>query len=709
MKKDYIAKSVNKNKEKRPLIWLQVLIVAITITAVLVMIFFGSQTYRETRKMATEQFNQQQLILACSAANSIEAYFKELSSALSSLAKLPSIQQMTPECLQCIQHTYWGLPSRISIRLLDRNGKLQLIYPFEGWREELIGRDYSKEIFFQESKETKHISVSGLIINEQGELRIRIAVPVFLTSKLKYINIGNKTGIIVTPINPNKPETGRFQGVLVGSFDPQAIAQDIIFPIVSGKTGYAWILNEDGIFLAHHEDGFMGQNSFEVRTEKNPEISYEEIEHIQRQMITGKQGVDHYISGWHRGQKGKIEKLIAYTPVRVNGNLWSVAVCAPVSEVEEIIHITKRSEHYTLVFVILALIIGGAFFFLVSHRWSHFLELEVAIKTSELRETRDYLNNLIRYANAPIIVWDPDKRITIFNKAFENLSGWTEQEMMGQSLDVLFPRKSRSDILQKIERTSKGEHWETVEIPILRKNGEIRVALWNSANIYEEDGKTLLSTIAQGQDITEREQAQGALKQSFEKLQKTLEGTVNALSLVVEIRDPYTAGHQRRVTRLACAIAKEMNLSKTKIEAIRVAGTLHDIGKIHIPAEILSNPSKLSEVEMNIVKTHSQVGYDILKTIESPWPVAKIVLQHHERMDGSGYPNGLVGQDILLEARILGMADVVEAMASHRPYRSARGLDKTLEEISKNKGILYDSKVVDICLKLFKEKKYKLE
>ncbi|GAH96186.1 unnamed protein product, partial [marine sediment metagenome] len=267
---------------------------------------------------------------------------------------------------------------------------------------------------------------------------------------------------------------------------------------------------------------------------------------------------------------------------------------------------------------------------------SHFLELEVAIKTSELRETRDYLNNLIRYANAPIIVWDPDKRITIFNKAFENLSGWTEQEMMGQSLDVLFPRKSRSDILQKIERTSKGEHWETVEIPILRKNGEIRVALWNSANIYEEDGKTLLSTIAQGQDITEREQAQGALKQSFEKLQKTLEGTVNALSLVVEIRDPYTAGHQRRVTRLACAIAKEMNLSKTKIEAIRVAGTLHDIGKIHIPAEILSNPSKSSEVEMNIVKTHSQVGYDILKTIESPWPVAKIVLQHHERMDGSG-------------------------------------------------------------------------
>ena len=144
--------------------------------------------------------------------------------------------------------------------------------------------------------------------------------------------------------------------------------------------------------------------------------------------------------------------------------------------------------------------------------------------------------------------------------------------------------------------------------------------MWNSANIYEEDGKTLLSTIAQGQDITERERAQGALKQSFEKLQKTLEGTVNALSSVVEIRDPYTAGHQRRVTRLACAIAKEMNLSKAKIEAIRVAGTLHDIGKIHIPAEILSNPSKLSEVEMNIVKTHSQVGYDILKTIESPWP-----------------------------------------------------------------------------------------
>ncbi|MBC8264543.1 MAG: HD-GYP domain-containing protein, partial [Anaerolineales bacterium] len=209
--------------------------------------------------------------------------------------------------------------------------------------------------------------------------------------------------------------------------------------------------------------------------------------------------------------------------------------------------------------------------------------------------------------------------------------------------------------------------------------------------------------------ITERKRAEEELRQSYVQLQRTLEGTVNTLVSAIETRDPYTAGHQRRVTQLACAIAKEMGLPKEQIEGIRMAGLIHDLGKINVPAEILSKPGGLNDLEYGLIKMHPQVGYDVLKEIEFPWPMAQIVLQHHERMDGSGYPAGLSGEEILLEARILGVADVVEAMASHRPYRPARGMDKALEEISQNRGVLYDPEVVDACLKLFTEKGFKFE
>jgi putative nucleotidyltransferase with HDIG domain len=198
-------------------------------------------------------------------------------------------------------------------------------------------------------------------------------------------------------------------------------------------------------------------------------------------------------------------------------------------------------------------------------------------------------------------------------------------------------------------------------------------------------------------------------KQTFGKLQKSLEGTINALASAMGKRDPYTAGHQRRVAKLARAIAEEMGLSKDETRGIRVAGRIHDIGKISVPAEILVKPGRLTDIEFSIVKTHSQVGYDILKDIEFPWPVAEIVLQHHERMDGSGYPQGLSGEKIILGARIMAVADVVEAMSSHRPYRPAFPVEKVLKEISQNRGILYDTKVVDACLKLFKEKRFRFD
>ena len=205
-------------------------------------------------------------------------------------------------------------------------------------------------------------------------------------------------------------------------------------------------------------------------------------------------------------------------------------------------------------------------------------------------------------------------------------------------------------------------------------------------------------------NIRERNRAEEELRDSLKKLRTAMESIVGALVLAIEKKDPYTSGHQKRVATFAGAIAKEMGLPQDQIDGVRMAAMIHDIGKNAIPGQILSKPAKLGKLEMEMIKEHPQLGYDILKGIEFPWPVAQMVLQHHERIDGSGYPQGLLGDAIYLGAKILGVADVVEAMASHRPYRASLGLDKAMEEISKNSGILYDPDVVDAGLKLIREK-----
>ena len=206
-----------------------------------------------------------------------------------------------------------------------------------------------------------------------------------------------------------------------------------------------------------------------------------------------------------------------------------------------------------------------------------------------------------------------------------------------------------------------------------------------------------------------RQDLEQMVEERTAKLKRALEGIIQAMTRTVEARDPYTAGHQRRVANLAAAIATEMNLTKDRIEGIRMAGMIHDLGKISVPAEILSKPGRLTEIEFALIKTHSMAGYNIIADIEFPWPIAQMVLQHHEKMNGTGYPQGLSGEDILLEARILCVADVVEAMVSHRPYRPALGTDVALDEISSNRGVLYDPRVADACLKMFKEGGFKFE
>jgi putative nucleotidyltransferase with HDIG domain len=235
-------------------------------------------------------------------------------------------------------------------------------------------------------------------------------------------------------------------------------------------------------------------------------------------------------------------------------------------------------------------------------------------------------------------------------------------------------------------------------------------AVQDGAQDYLVKGQINASLLTRSmRHAVERKRTEKKIQVSYYKLERVFEETVEALSSVLGQRDPFTRNHQSNVTKLACAIAERMELSQDRIKGLRLAGLLHDIGKISIPAEILIKPSRLTDAEYRIVKIHARTAYDILKKIEFPWAIADIVLQHHERLDGSGYPQGLKNGEILLEAKIIAIADVVEAMSSHRPYRPAPGIEKALAEIKKNRGKLYEPEAVDVCLKLFKEKRFEFE
>lgn len=247
----------------------------------------------------------------------------------------------------------------------------------------------------------------------------------------------------------------------------------------------------------------------------------------------------------------------------------------------------------------------------------------------------------------------------------------------------------------------------SVEVRIRSVSGEIRWVLLASSPRRLSDNHLVWDGIEI--DITSRKLAEEDSKQTLERLHKSLGGTIQAMAMMVETRDPYTAGHQKKVSNLARVIAQEMGLSKDMIDKIRMAGVIHDIGKLSVPAEILSKPTKLTDIEFSLIKVHPKSGYDILKDIDLPYPIAEIVYQHHERLDGSGYPQGLKDGQILIGSCILAVADTVEAMASHRPYRPGKGIDAAFEEIEKNKGIFYDAKVVDTCIRVFREKAFTFE
>ena len=297
-----------------------------------------------------------------------------------------------------------------------------------------------------------------------------------------------------------------------------------------------------------------------------------------------------------------------------------------------------------------------------------------------------------------IIMTDLTGNIMKWNPAAERLFGYYRDEVFCKTLDMLTTK-----ILNG--RLHDGR-WSG-DMNFTRKDGTDVICETSIIPLCDERG-TITAVCGVSHDITKHKEAEKELQRSYDKLRETLIVTVNSLASTVEMRDPYTAGHQRRVTLLACAIAEEMGLTEGQFDGLRLAGLVHDIGKFKVPVEILNKPGQLTQTELNLIKTHPEAGYNLLKEIDFPWPVARVVLQHHERLDGSGYPQGLKDGAIALEARILAVADVVEAMASHRPYRPALGIEAALHEITMNKGILYDAAVTDICTGLFTAKGFAL-
>jgi len=312
--------------------------------------------------------------------------------------------------------------------------------------------------------------------------------------------------------------------------------------------------------------------------------------------------------------------------------------------------------------------------------------------------------------NIPYIAWlkDKESRLIAVNEPFGKSCGFEPDDLVGKTDLDIWPRdlaeRYRADDKEVMESGKRKQ----VEEPLKDAEGRILWIETIKTPIYDEHGD-ISGTAGIARDVTKRKLAEEKLQKTLKSLRKAFGTTIQVMVSAVETRDPYTSGHQIRTANLARAIATEMGLSEDRIEAIRMAGPIHDIGKLSLPAEILSKPGKLSQIEFSLIKEHARKGYEMLKEVESPWPLAEIVYQHHERMDGSGYPRKLKGDEILIEARILAVADVVEAMASHRPYRPGLGIDTALNEIEKNRGIFYDSTVADACLRLFREKGFQIE
>ena len=390
----------------------------------------------------------------------------------------------------------------------------------------------------------------------------------------------------------------------------------------------------------------------EIREAHSRTIEHNEMYEVEYRVVWSDMSI-HYIS-----TRGKLVHDDAGHPARINGITWDI---------------TERSQ-----------------------------------AEEKLRKSEEEFRSLAE--SMPQIVWvtRKDGWNIYFNQQWVDYTGLTLEQSYGHSWNIPFHPDDQQRAMSAWENATKNNGIYSLECRLRRADGVYHWWLVRGVPLLDETGE-IIKWFGTCTDIDGIKNAEKQLQDTLDNLKRAVNTTIQVMVSAVEVRDPYTSGHQIRSADLASAIAMEMGLPQDKIDGIRMAGSIHDIGKLSIPAEILSKPTELSEIEFSLIKEHARKGYEMLKDVESPWPLAEIVYQHHERMDGSGYPRNLKGKEICIEARILSVADVVDAMASHRPYRAGLGIDAALNEIEKNRGIYYDSTVANACLRLFREKGFKLE
>jgi len=333
---------------------------------------------------------------------------------------------------------------------------------------------------------------------------------------------------------------------------------------------------------------------------------------------------------------------------------------------------------------------------------------ELQVERQHHQESLELLDAVFNSAISAIIAIDSEGKVIVWNQSAVSMFGYAASEAIGKDLHSLIaPENYRADYqrgLQHFFDTGEGSLvGKIVELTGRRKDA---TTFPISLSVSAFQRNHLWYAAATVRDITDRIALENENEKSAIKLKNSLVGGIEAIAVALEKRDAYTAGHQKRVADLCLAIGNELGLPEQRLEGLRLGAMIHDIGKISVPAEMLSIPRRLTEIEYQLIKQHAVSGYEIVKDVEFPWPIATMIWQHHERLDGSGYPQGLKGDQIILEARILSVADVVEAMSSHRPYRPTLGIDAALDDIRRGRGIIYDPQLVDACLVLFKKKSY---
>jgi PAS domain S-box-containing protein/putative nucleotidyltransferase with HDIG domain len=469
---------------------------------------------------------------------------------------------------------------------------------------------------------------------------------------------------------------------------------------------YFWVNDMNGLIVVHpYRPDLHGEIVPDVRYPKGKNLLEEFVKVVKAQ---GAGYVD-YLFQWQDDPDKIVPKLSYVRGFEPWG--WIIGTGLYIEDVN--VEIGLIAKQLNAIASVILLLVSFLAFYIIRHtvladRVRRIIWEERERLLTALEESNERFRSLVETTSDWI--WEIDDRgiYTYCSPKVRDLLGFEPEELIGKHLVDLIA-------IKEVERTSRifrklidsHKPFTGFETICQARDGRVLVIEKNGVPVFGDSGQ-LLGYRGISRDISERKTALEALKKSRDDLHSSLEETVKSLALAAEKRDPYTAGHQMRVDMLAGAIARELGLPDEQIEGLHFAALLHDIGKISLPSEYLAKPSRLSAQERAIIRCHTEVGYEILKNIPFPWPVADIVYQHHEHLDGSGYPRGLTDKDLLLEAKILTVADVVEAMSSHRPYRPSLGLETALDEIRTGRGTLYHAASVDACLRLIAEKKVDL-